>query len=116
MNKFIKQQLKKCRVVLPEWDDSTTHLLIECTTNHPAQETLNTDKEYLIEIKDYILHEPPNFTLSSNWNAGTVPPEHSMKIKYINVMGKMVQVQGVGTTTNISWTGWLPQKSFEVIE
>lgn len=116
MNKFIKQQLNKCRTILPHWDDDTTHMIIECKNNSISGESLNTNKEYIIEIKDYIIHEPENFTLSSNWNSGTVPPEKTMRIKYLRVMGKMIQVQGVGITTNIYWTGWLPQKGFEVIE
>ena len=113
MNKFVKKELEKCRIGLPTWDDNTTQLVIPL---HSDDGELNTKSEYIIQIKNYIINEPPNFTLSMDWNLGTVPPETQMKVKYVDNKGKMTKVDGVGLTTNIHWSGWLPNKSFEVIE
>lgn len=114
MNKFVKQQLSKCRIELPPYDDNTTHLNIPYG-QHTPKNTLNVDDVFTISIKDYIINEPSNFTLSANWNMGTKPPEHTMYVRYVETKGKMICVEGVGANTNQYWKGWLPQKGFDVI-
>lgn len=111
MNKFVKQQLERCRISLPSWNEDTTQLIIP---KYLTQQ-INSSNEFTIEIKNYILNEPPNFTLSHDWNNDTVPPETHMYVVYVDTKGKMTKVQGRGVTTNIPWVGWLPNKSFEVI-
>ena len=114
MNKFIKQQLKKCRTTLPDWDDDTTQMIVSnrgVTSNKVAK-----SGNLHIFIENYIINEPVNFTLSSNWNGGTKPPENEMIVDIINQTGKMYKVSGFGMTTNQSWTGWLPGKGFRVID
>ena len=113
MNKFVKKELEKCKVKLPEWNDDTTQIVIPL---YSENEDINSKSEYIINIKNYIINEPPNFTLSYDWNSGTVPPETSMKVKYVDYKGKMTKIDGIGTTTNVHWSGWLPNKSFEVVE
>ncbi len=113
MNKFVKQELEKCKVSLPLWDETTTQLVIPLYSD---DNMTNVEPEYLIQIKNYIVNEPPNFTLSIDWNLGTTPPETQMRVKYVDTKGKMTKVDGVGVTTNTHWSGWLPNKSFEVIE
>lgn len=114
MNKFIKEQLNKCKTKLPDWDDNTTNMII--SSNHiTIENTFNSKQGQKIEIKNYIINEPVNFTLSSNWNNGTKPPETYMYITIINRIGKMYQVTGVGVTTGIQWTGWLPERGFEIL-
>lgn len=116
MNKFIRQQLKKCRLPLPEWDDKTTTLVIPMNTSGTSVYTSNSNKNFEIQIKDYIINEPRNFTLSSNWNNGTKPPEHVLiNVNYISTVGKMSKIGGTGKTTGIYWEGWLPEKGFEII-
>lgn len=112
MNKFVKEQLQKCKVPLPPWDNDTTQLIIPLHITYAESELTN---EVVIDIKNYIITEPPNFTLSHDWNNDTVPPEHQMKVKYVDTRGKMTKVSGRGITTNIPWEGWLPNKSFEVV-
>ena len=113
MNKFVERELNRCRVNLPEWNSDTTHLVIPFGIELPSQDG---NKEYVISIKNYILHEPPNFTLSENWNHGTVPPEQFMTVKFVDKRGKLTKVSGVGNRTGIEWSGWLPDKGFEVEE
>ena len=108
MNKFIKEQLKKCRITLPEWDSTTTSLFIPLETVGVIPSNLK-----LIYIKNYILNEPPNFTLSHEWNNDTIPPENRMWVKVIETRGKMIKIEGKGVSSEIPWTGWLPQASFE---
>lgn len=116
MNKFIKQQLNKCRIPIPDFDDTTTHLIISRNDELKKLEELQTGSYYEIEIADYVVNEPPTFTLSSNWNAGTKPPEHSMNVEIVQMLGKMVKVSGAGVNTNINWAGFLPKKSIKVVK
>ena len=113
MNKFIKEQLNKCVIKLPEWNDDTTELIISFKNNTKVVDLYGN--LFNIKIENYIINEPANFTLSSNWNGGTKPPEHEMKITIVEKRGKMYKVSGEGTTTNIHWEGWLPEKGFSVI-
>ena len=97
---------------MPEWDSDTTTLII------PYKDNLlipNNNDKIKIEIKRYILIEPDTFTLSKDWNNGTIPPEKYMWVNYVDRRGKMLKVSGTGETTNIFWEGWLPEKGFEVI-
>lgn len=116
MNKFIKQQLDKCRIPLPEYDDNTTHIVIYRNNNISELENLQIGVIYDIKVADYIINEPPTFTLSANWNGGTKPPEHLLTVEIIQLMGKMVKINAIGKNTNIRWTGFLPRKSIEVIK
>lgn len=111
MNKFVKEQLNKCRTQLPEWDDDTTEMIISNSHN-----IVNNSGNLHICIENYIISEPPSFTLSDTWNGGTTPPENHMIVKLVNKNGKMYKVSGVGMNTNIEWTGWLPEKGFKVLE
>ena len=111
MNKFVKQQLMNCNVELPYWDDNTLSIYIQKRT----YKNISCDKVYNIKIKNYILEEPSDFTLSIDWNKGTKPPEENMLVKFIDTKGKMKLVNGVGKTTGIMWEGWLPEKGFKVV-
>ena len=77
MNKFVVKELQKCRVPLPKWDNDTTQLVIPL---HSSESDAMSDGIFDISIKNYIIHEPPNFTLSIDWNMGTVPPESKMRV------------------------------------
>lgn len=116
MKELIKNQLKKCRIAsIPYFDENTTHLIISKVTAQEESECL-PGHYYLIELEDYVINEPSQYTLSSNWNKGTKPPEHKLKIDVIQLLGKMVQVNSIGENTNIPWMGWLPLKSFKIIQ
>lgn len=112
MNRFIKEQLDKCRVQLPKYDDSTTHLYIPRDT--PVEE-IQEKKPEKIYIMGYVINEPPSFNLSEQWNNNTVPPENVMEVTVIETRGKMIKVKGKGVTTGEEWCGWLPQKGFKYI-
>ena len=64
MNKFVKEQLNKCRTQLPEWDDNTVEMVI--TGNSVVPSVIDDSGILHICIENYIINEPPNFTLSSN--------------------------------------------------
>ena len=56
MNKFIKEQLNKCRVAhIPQFDDNTTHLFIQ--RNNRMNDTLLLNNYYLIEIIDNVFND-----------------------------------------------------------
>lgn len=123
MNPVIKRELEKIRAPLPEYDDSTTLINIprKDSESTSAVRQFVENNCYLIELEDYILNEPPNFTLSANWNKGVVPSSKFLKVEVSRVMGKMIQVNGSGynpltdTDHNDTYIGlWLPASSVKV--
>lgn len=118
MNKFIKEELAKCKhAPLPDYDDTTTQIII----NHKPEQVKLFDGEiksgynYNIKIENYIINPPPNFTLADNWNNGTSPTDNEMNVVVEEIMGKMVKVRGKGNNDGQYWSGWLPRRSFKIM-
>lgn len=117
MNKIIKDQLAKTSVLLPEYNDSTTQIIIpKAGLEFKPQLELIAGHRYRIEVANYVINEPPNFTLSANWNKGTKPPENILWIYVYGSVGNMIEIESVGDTTDISWRGYLPRKSITILE
>ena len=115
MNKFIKEQLKKCKIAqIPDFTDKTTELLIPCN-NQLSKVDFECGGEYNIRVEDYIIHPYPGFTLHDNWNQGIIPTDNLMHVLVTKDMGKMIQVQAVGLNDNKAWRGWLPKKSCKIL-
>lgn len=117
MNKFIKKELQKINPTMSEWDDNTTKIHIDKigTPTPRADSGFVVGSNYELRVEEYIINPPPSFTLASNWNFNTVPPERELYAMCIQVMGKMIKFKCRGKTTNIEWEGWLPQKSITVL-
>ena len=124
MNPVIKRELEKVRAPLPEYDDNTTLITILRKSAEPNAQVpqLVENHCYIVELESYILNEPPNFTLSANWNKGIIPKSKYLQIEVSKVMGKMVQVNGCGydIVTNQSlmdgYIGlWLPALGVKVV-
>lgn len=122
INPIIKKQFEKCiRCSVPPITDDTTSIFIP---KNSIKEKLGFKKDncYLIEIEDYVLNPPPGFTLSQNWNSGTNPPGKYMNICCIQLMGKMVKVDGVefnmeqNTPMDKVWCGWLPTAAVKILK
>lgn len=120
MNKLILDQLQKCEhCSVPTYDENTTMLFIP---KHSVKKPLVLEKDhcYQIEIADYILNPTEGFTLSQNWNSGTNPPTKVMNICVIQIMGKMIKIEGIAfddqaqCPLNQTWTGWLPQTAIKI--
>ena len=125
MNPVIKRELEKVRIPLPEYDDNTTLITILRKTIEDQVKTfpIVVSNCYLIQLADYVLNEPPNFTLSANWNGGVVPKSKYLKVQITKVMGKMIQVDGSGfdmltqADTSDAYIGlWLPLASIGVVK
>lgn len=121
MNKIIKRELEKVRVNI-QYDDNTTEIVIP-KSNVSVKVDLQVNHNYNIYVEDYILHEPPNFTLSTNWNGGVVPKSKYMNICVTQIMGKMIRIDGCGfdiqnhTTSTDSYIGlWLPRESIHIVK
>ena len=122
MNPIIKSQLEKCTVAnIPVFDDSTTTLVIpKGSTLHVSPYQVN--KCYIVELADYIINPPPDFTLADNWNNGSVPKWKYYKCEISKVMGKMIRITGCGydyennMDTNDVWEGWVPQQGIKLIQ
>ena len=128
MNKIIKEQLDKCKIKLPEYNDSTTHLIIEkqLSNKEIIQESVKEaerDHYYIIQLQYYIINPPDNFTLSSNWNNGINPTSEYLLGTPIKFVGKMIQWDCCGydyknkNPLDDVYNGlWLPSKGFTIVE
>lgn len=113
INKFTLRELEKIQHLLPTNWRETTHFNVGCVDNIPKS-SINVGDKFTIKIENYIINQPENFSLSENWNHGTVPPEEILDIEVLQLMGKMTKVKAVGKCTRIAWEGWLPNKSFKI--
>ena len=120
MNKYVIEELKKCKVAqLPPYNSSTRQLIIPKAQN--VEQYLRPGKCFLIKLEPYILNPPEGFTLHDNWNQGRKPPQQFMKVEIAQVMGKMIKVNGLGydyanqKDTDEIWEGWLPKKAISII-
>lgn len=118
MNKFVKKELEKLGDLLPYWDDNTTHLVIlnrSGVAYRDKEYTIKKGNRFTIKVENYIINQPPNFSLAENWNGGTTPPEEILDVEVVQTMGKMTKVLATGKCTKIKWEGWLPNKSFKIV-
>lgn len=116
MNKFIKEQLLKCKVAnIPEYDENTVEIFIGKNDNKINLTDFQQGLEYDIEVENYIIYPYTGFTLHDNWNNGIVPTDKQMHVLITQEMGKMICVKAVGLNDNKSWGGWLPKKSCKII-
>lgn len=122
MNPIIKAQLENCRVAnVPKFDDTTTSIKI--SKGSTLQVTpYQVNKCYLVELADYIIDPPDDFTLADNWNKGSIPQHKYYKCEISQIMGKMIRITGCGydyinhcDTTDV-WEGWVPQQGIKLIE
>ena len=122
MNKFIKDQLKKVNIAMHPyyWDDSTTTIIIQKQGTSNSVQSVQSEQfviggNYNIIIENYIINPPPNFSLASNWNFNTVPPEENLTATVLQIMGNMIKFKCIGKTTQVEWEGWLPRKSIKEV-
>lgn len=116
MNKFTKRELEKLDNLIKEpWDETTTHILIQRDSFISKSLGFKPGDKFTIKVKSYIINQPPNFTLSENWNQGTFPPEEVLDVEVVRTMGNMTGVKAIGKYSNIYWEGWLPNKGFDII-
>lgn len=116
MRARIKEQLDKCQVNLPVYDINTTHLIIPKQGTFKASGDIVAGGVYVIRVEDYIIKPYDGFTLHQQWNNNVVPTDNMMRVKVLQIMGKMVKVNSVGINNGSYWTGWLPRKSFKIME
>ena len=121
MNKYIFEELKKCKVAkLPPYDSTTKHMTIPKADN--INQLLDIGKCYLIQLEPYILNPPEGFSLHENWNKNIKPPQEFLKVEISQVMGKMIKVNALGydyknsRDTDELWEGWLPRKSISILQ
>ena len=115
MNKFTFRELSKVSNLIQEdWDINSTHLIIP-NKDGIVKNTISVGEKFTIKLENYIINQPPNFTLSENWNQGTIPPEQILDVEVMRVMGKMIGVKAVGKNSKEVWEGWLPEKGFKII-
>ena len=123
MNPVIQRELEKIRYPL-EYTESTTHLVIPKKEDIFVSDAtpLEVGRCYLVKLAPYILNEPADFTLSSNWNKGVVPKSRFMNISVNKIAGKMLNVDasgvnddGVTANTEVHVDFWLPLGGIQVI-
>ena len=122
INPLIEKQLKNCkRCNVPPHNESTTSIFIPKNSIKKDLEFVK-DNFYLIKIENYVVNPPPGFTLAQNWNGGTTPPSEYMNICCIQIMGKMIKVDGIAfdidkdVPLDKSWCGWLPIAAVKIVK
>lgn len=114
MNKFTFKELQKIsHLISGGWDENSTHLVVYADGSQPDLLAIGTTSK--VRLANYILHQPPNFTLAENWNQGTYPPEEVLYIEVVQQIGQMIGVRAKGETTGKMWEGWLPRKGITVL-
>lgn len=122
MNKYVKEQLLKCKTPIPEFNDNTTELLIKTTYVKEFEGELDSEYNYIIQLEPYIINPPDTFTLADNWNKGVIPKSKYLYCNPKNIIGKMVQFDAVGyDAENQKYLSdkyidlWIPRKGFKII-
>ena len=96
MNKVIQKQLEKLKKTRNfHFDDSTTHLVFERTTEdvNVPDSSFVVNGVYKIVIANYIVNPPPNFTLDTDWNKGKKITDTTLFIQINQIAGKMIGIQ-----------------------
>lgn len=122
MNPIIEKQLKKCTIAnIPPYDEKSLKLIITKKTTQNNQLCI-PGHYYDIELSNYILNPPSECNLHVNWNKNIKPNSKIYRCEVLQIMGKMVKINGVGidpTTqmdNNDSWMGWLPLDEIKVLK
>lgn len=120
MNEKIKEQLKKCKTPIPEFDDSTIEITIPRSnifTYTPSKEDFSIGNQYLVKVnKSLVIPCDWYYTIHSNWNKGIGPTDELLYIKVLSKAGKMINVAAVGYNNKSTWYGWLPQSNMSILE
>ena len=117
MDKIILEQLQKCKIAnIPAFDDNSTCIYIPKSEGAQRRSDIEVGMCYRIRVEDYIVKPYEGFTLHDNWNNGVVPTDVMMNCEVQQIMGSMVKVTAVGLNDSKPWVGWLPRKSFRVLE
>ena len=119
MNKFIEEELKKCKIANVKQVSDTEYVI---TKQKNIEEELQLNSYYIFEIADYVLHPNQNFTLAENWNKGVIPKSKRIKATVVQTLGKMMKVDAIGVDEldndlNDVYIGlWLPFNSVKIIK
>lgn len=122
LNPILKEQLSKVKVAhIPDYDDNTLELHIPCGSDVKVT-SYQLNRYYIVELSDYILNPPPDFSLASNWNHGSIPTSKYYFAEITQIVGRMIKITGCGydiktrTRTNDVWEGWVPQRGLKLIQ
>ncbi len=115
MNKFIEEELHKCKVADIQSISDTEYLVTKVKS---PDKTLMVNGCYLIELADYIIHPNENFTLADNWNKGVIPKSKYLKASVTKIMGKMIKVDAISDQDNNEayLELWLPMGGIKVLK
>lgn len=118
MNKLIKSQLEKVsRLKLPKLTDDVVFISIK-KTDLRLPPRFEVDKYFVIQLDPDLLSI--DSTLASQWNGKSVPPSNYMLIIVLQILGRMIKVEGVaynpvtGENEKEPWTGWLPVSQVKI--
>ena len=125
MNKFIIEQLHKCKVAKVIGDPKDEIIIyVNKTTVNPQDyipvvpaATFQIGHWYEIEIEDCMLIPCDWYnTIHSQWNKNNPPVDKHLKCEVIQIAGKMVRIKGTSFETKREWTGWLPKSNIILIQ
>ena len=116
MNQLILKELNNCNVaILPDSFENCDQLTIPKGVRDVSKMHFEIGKYYKIHMQDYIVHPYEDFTLHSQWNNNVIPKDADMNIQVLEIMGKLMKVNGMCVPSFTPWSGWLPINSVDIV-
>ena len=120
MNKFIIEQLKKCKVArVPQYTDNTTMIYIPFQGVNSNDILMQKNKYYIIKVNKAKITD----TVMINWNKNINIVSDYLMVTFIKSLSNMRCFDGCGynivdkcALNDIYYNIWLPNNSFEIID
>lgn len=110
MDKILQQQLSilKSKFRFEQTEDGAILFV------HDGQNSPQSTKKVVFE--DYFITGFPGFNFHDKYNNGVAPPSRVMYGDIIKETEKMYQVRVHTSSSDKSWTGWVPKKSCTITD
>ena len=96
MNKFVVEQLQKCRVAkIPNFDDNTEEIIISKSQVDAESAQICMNTEYLIQISDDYISSEKYIAITNSWNNGQPLTHRYLKISITNFLDNMAKFDAV---------------------
>lgn len=121
INPYIKEQLEKCEVAdIPSLKEDPLNISIPKKSKNKR---FQLNKCYIIELDDYLINPNSMVSFHINWNQSRVPKSKYLKVCIIQIMGKMIKIDGLGYNIEVDCDlndiyndMWLPSQDVRIIK
>lgn len=124
MNKFILEQLQKCKVakILGDPNDYTKMIIPKVVVDPNDYivapiATFRVGQHYIIEIDDSLITPGEWYnTIHTQWNTNNPPLSKRYQCEVVQFAGKMMKIKGSSLDTKLHWEGWLPKGNVTLLQ